>query len=68
MSEHQHDHPQVYCPACVEFGESQARSLIADQIMREPIPNGLYGQPNKKAWFIEGARWAADVARAVHHE
>lgn len=28
MSEHQHDHPDVYCPRCVEFGSSELRSAV----------------------------------------
>jgi hypothetical protein len=56
------------CDLCgaVTTGERDAKILAnaAAALVVEPIPNGLWGQPNKKAWFCEGARWSADFLRS----
>jgi hypothetical protein len=59
---------QAHVAALLSAGvirDMQAAALreAATALDLEPIPNYLWGQPNKKAWFCEGARWLLDQVR-----
>lgn len=52
----------------VREAEERLVDRIALRIMTATLPEDVWARPNVKAWFVEGVRLAAEVARSVRDE